>query len=62
MKPIRIFLFSLLAFLFIFQPARAFSEAPLVMVMNIDGPIAPAVQEYLSRSIEHARREHRHHE
>jgi membrane-bound serine protease (ClpP class) len=52
MKPIRIFLFSLLAFLFIFQPARAFSEAPLVMVMNIDGPIAPAVQEYLSRSIQ----------
>lgn len=51
MKQIRIFLVALTILLFAFQPAQAVSGAPLVLVMNIDGPIAPAVQEYLARSI-----------
>ncbi len=51
MKNIRYLLFALTIFLFAFQPARAESEAPLVLVMNIDGPITPAAQEYLARSI-----------
>ena len=51
MKNIRYLIIAVTFFLFAFQPARAESEAPLVLVMNIDGPIAPAVQEYLARSI-----------
>jgi len=51
MKRIRFFLIAVTILLFAFQPARAQSGSPLVLVMNIDGPIAPAVQEYLARSI-----------
>ena len=53
MKQTRIFLLAITILLFAFQPAQAVSGAPLplVLVMNIDGPIAPAVQEYLARSI-----------
>jgi membrane-bound serine protease (ClpP class) len=51
MKRILFFLIAVTILLFAFQPARAQSGSPLVLVMNIDGPIAPAVQEYLARSI-----------
>jgi len=51
MKKINYILIAVTILLFAFQPARAESEAPLVLVMNIDGSITPAVQEYLARSI-----------
>ncbi|MCJ7625575.1 MAG: ATP-dependent Clp protease proteolytic subunit, partial [Anaerolineaceae bacterium] len=51
MKRIRFLLIAVTILLFVFQPARAESGSPLVLVMNIDGPIAPAVQEYLVRSL-----------
>jgi membrane-bound serine protease (ClpP class) len=54
MKKIRILLLGFAILLFIFQPARAVTGEPgepLALVMNIDGPIAPAVQEYLARAI-----------
>jgi len=57
MKRIRIILITVTILLFAFQPARAQSGSPLVLVMNIDGPIAPAVQEYLARSIKVAERQ-----
>ena len=51
MKHMRIFLLSMMILLFAFLHAQADSGAPLVLVMNIDGPIAPAAQEYLVRSL-----------
>lgn len=57
MKKIRIILLAITILLIAFQPARAETGSPLVLVMNIDGPIAPAVQEYLARSITLAERE-----
>ena len=57
MKPIRLFLVFLVSFLIIVLPARADSSTPRVLVMNIDGPITPAMQEYLSRSIQLADRQ-----
>ena len=38
----------------LFQPARAQSDAPLVIVMTADGPIMPPMLEYISRGIETA--------
>jgi membrane-bound serine protease (ClpP class) len=57
MKKIRLLLLLLTVLLIAFQPARAQNGSPLVLVMNIDGPIAPAVQEYLARSIKLAERQ-----
>lgn len=58
MKQLRLFLLSLLVLLAAFLPARADSGAPLVLVMNIDGPIAPAAQEYLQRALQVAEQRH----
>jgi len=58
MKQLRLFLLSLLVLLAAFLPARAESGAPLVLVMNIDGPIAPAAQEYLQRALQVAEQRH----
>ena len=57
MKHIRYFLVLIAILLIAFQPASAQSGAPLVLLMNIDGPVAPAVQEYLARSIKVAERQ-----
>jgi membrane-bound serine protease (ClpP class) len=51
MRQLRIILFTMLILLFAFLQAQADSGALLVLVMNIDGPIAPAAQEYLVRSL-----------
>jgi membrane-bound serine protease (ClpP class) len=39
-----------------FIPTRAQSDAPLVIVLTADGPISPAMAEYLSRGIQTAER------
>lgn len=57
MKRIQFFLIVLIILIFVFQPAHAQSGSSLVLVMTIDGPIAPAVQEYLARSIKVAERQ-----
>jgi len=62
MRPIRLFplLFSLLALAF--QPVSALSgivaqgDAPLVLVLNAEGPVAPAMQEYIGRGLDIAER------
>jgi len=51
--------FRLLPILFIlalgaFSPARAQSDSPLVLVMNADGAIMPAMEEYIVRGIKNA--------
>jgi len=51
MKPFRIFIFSLMILLVIVLGVKADDGNPLVLIMNIDGPIAPAAQEYLVRSL-----------
>ena len=51
MKKIPYFLIAVIILLIAFQPAQAESGAPLVLVMNIDGVITPATQEYLARSL-----------
>jgi membrane-bound serine protease (ClpP class) len=43
--------FLLAALSLIFQPARAQSDVPLVIVMTADGPIMPPMLEYISRGI-----------
>ncbi len=51
MRNIRLLLFAL-SFLALFaQPAAAQADAPLVLVITVDDAIAPAVQEYIQRSI-----------
>ncbi|MEW6716851.1 MAG: nodulation protein NfeD [Chloroflexota bacterium] len=38
--------------LFAFLPAQAQNQAPLALVLTADGPITPALQEYLERGLE----------
>lgn len=57
MKRIGLLLIFLGALLSVFQPARAQSDAPLVLVMTADGPIMPPMLEYVKRGIETANRE-----
>ena len=54
MKPTRLILLFLALTVFLFQPIRAASSGPTVLVLTIDGPIAPAAQEYLSRGLKTA--------
>ena len=60
MKSIRrtfsVIIIFLAALALIFQPARAQSDAPLVIVMTADGPIMPPMLEYIKRGIETAER------
>ncbi|NOY99295.1 MAG: nodulation protein NfeD [Chloroflexi bacterium] len=52
MKSIRRILVWGALLLFAWQPVSAQSDAPLTLVMTIDGPIAPAMQQYLHRAIQ----------
>jgi len=54
MKRIGFFLILLSAILSVFQPARAQSDEPLVLVMTADGPIMPPMLDYVKRGIETA--------
>jgi membrane-bound serine protease (ClpP class) len=51
MKIFRLLPLLLILALAIFSPARAQSDAPLVLVVNADGAIMPAMQEYITRGI-----------
>ena len=57
MKPIRLFLllFGLLALAF--QPVAAQNASPLVIVLNAEGAVAPAMQQYIQRGLEIAERQ-----
>ena len=57
MKRIGFLLIFLGALMSVFQPARAQSDQPLVLVMTADGPIMPPMREYIKRGIETANRE-----
>ena len=57
MKRIGLLLIFLGALMSVFQPARAQSDQPLVLVMTADGPIMPPMHEYIKRGIETANRE-----
>jgi len=54
MKRIGYLLILLASLSLIFQPARAQSDEPLVLVMTADGPIMPPMLEYFKRGIETA--------
>jgi membrane-bound ClpP family serine protease len=54
MKRIGFLLIFLGALMSVFQPARAQSDQPLVLVMTADGPIMPPMLEYIQRGIETA--------
>jgi membrane-bound serine protease (ClpP class) len=57
MKFARLLLISLGLSAIAFQPLRASAaqeDAPLAIVMNVDGPIMPAMQEYIERGLETA--------
>ena len=45
------------SFSLVFQPARAQSDEPLVIVMTADGPIMPPMLEYIKRGVETANRQ-----
>jgi membrane-bound serine protease (ClpP class) len=47
-----IFLLTLAIVLFAFQPAAAQGNSPFVLVLNAEGPVAPAMQEYIRRGLE----------
>jgi membrane-bound serine protease (ClpP class) len=52
MKRIRLLLFLLLAVtLLAIRPAHAQGDKPLALVLTADGPIAPALQEYIQRGL-----------
>jgi membrane-bound serine protease (ClpP class) len=53
MKHIRVILLALTVFTF-FSSVHAQSAAPLAVVMNAEGPIAPVMREYLKRGIQSA--------
>ncbi len=57
MKRFGFLLIFLGALLSAFQPARAQSDAPLVLVMTADGPIMPPMLEYIKRGVETAERQ-----
>ncbi len=54
MKRIGLFLILFLGLLLAVRPAQAQTNAPLVMTMNADGPIEPAMQAYFERGIQTA--------
>jgi len=56
MKLTRIVFFACLTAFGLFQTAGAQSGAPLALVINADGPISPAMFEYIQRGIETAER------
>src|SRR6266545_3062615 len=56
MKRIGILFIFLSAFLMTFQLAFAQNDKPLALVMTADGPIMPAMREYIKRGIETAER------
>jgi len=62
MKPIRLSLLLFGLLLLIFQPVSALSgiaaqgDAPLVLVLNAEGAVAPAMQEYIARGLDIAAR------
>jgi membrane-bound serine protease (ClpP class) len=56
MKLTRIIFFTILITVAVFQIAGAQGDAPLALVLNADGPISPAMLEYLQRGIETAER------
>jgi membrane-bound serine protease (ClpP class) len=56
MKLTRILFFTLVIAFALFQSAGAQSAAPLALVLDADGPISPAMLEYLKRGIETAER------
>jgi membrane-bound serine protease (ClpP class) len=51
MKRISFLLVFLLGLFFVFHPARAQTNQPLILVMNAHGVIEPAMQEYFERGI-----------
>ncbi|MEW5827800.1 MAG: nodulation protein NfeD [Chloroflexota bacterium] len=51
MRTIRLLLFMLGLLALFAQPAAAQGDSPLVLVITVDDAIAPAVQEYIQRSI-----------
>lgn len=57
MKRIGLLLIFLGSLLMAFQPARAQGDGPLVIVMNVEGPIIPAMQDYIHRGIQTAERQ-----
>jgi len=63
MKPIRLFLLLFGLLVLVFQPVSALSgisaqgNAPLVLVLNAEGPVAPAMQEYIARGLDIAERQ-----
>ena len=54
MKITRILLLALMIALLLIQMASAQSDAPLALVLDADGPISPAMFEYIRRGIETA--------
>src|SRR3990170_3768034 len=54
MKLTRILFLLLFISILVFQSAHAQSDAPLALVLDADGPISPAMLEYLKRGIETA--------
>src|SRR5262245_12904759 len=60
MKSIRrifgLFLILYASLALLFQPARAQTDGPLVLVMTADGPIMPPMLEYIKRGVETAER------
>ena len=51
MKRIGLLLVFLVGLFFVFHPARAQTNQPLIIVMNANGVIEPAMQEYFERGI-----------
>ncbi len=47
-----IFLLFLAIFLLSFQPVQAQNNSPFVLVLNVKGVVAPAMQEYIQRGLE----------
>jgi len=54
MKLTRIAFLLLVITLLAFQPVRAQSDAPLVIIMKVEGPIIPAMQDYIARGLKAA--------
>jgi membrane-bound serine protease (ClpP class) len=52
-----IFLFSLIILLLAFQSAQAQGDSPLVILLKAEGPVAPAMQEYIQRGLGVAERQ-----